>query len=277
MVFDGVTAAAWAADAAACNPVFANAVVGSIDVVTQSSQVGSIQAADADSRRRRLIGGGGGGFSSEALPILPGPSSAAAASSRGLLSSTRVTFQVVVEADPDLPSVANASQVFKHVTQSFLTALGDGGFAAAVATAAANAGSSTMAASSVNVAASEAAVAAYSTYYEVIVHRYPTHFPTHSRPPTRAPTKQPAVPTGNDDAAAATDDIAAAGCEKLFERTPLVSPPPASFSLVSVPCLVRLPASPLRARASGGALRTRGSSSSSRSKWPSPSRSASAA
>jgi hypothetical protein len=221
MVLDGVTATAWAADAATCKKVFANAVVGSVDVVTQSSQVGSIQATDADSRRRRLTGGsrwtagsgGGGGFSSEALPILPG-SSAAAASSRGLLSSTRVTFEVVVEADPDLSSVANASQVFKHVIHSFLTALGDGVFAAAVATSAANAGSSTMAASSVNVAASEAAVAAFSTYYEVIVHRYPTHYPTHSSAPTRAPTKQPAVPTGNDDDgddAAATDDISAAG------------------------------------------------------------------
>lgn len=264
LVFDGVTATAWADDAATCDAVFQQAVVDSVDVVTQSSQVDQIAVADTDDARRRLSGGrlarGSGGLNA----WLQRPSASVPALGRGLSSSTLVTFEMVVESDPGLTSLANASMVFKHLTAALLSAIDGGYLATAVATRARAAGSSVMASSSVNAAASLAAVARYSSYYEVVVNRYPT----------KDPTQQPAVASPGDDAP--TDDVASAGYKRArntLQRAPTVSRINPRFLSCADSCLL-LPPPLTRA---GGAPPTRGSSWSSRSRWPFPSRSAFAA
>ena len=226
VVFDNVDSSTWASEGSTCEQVLKEAIVSSIDVVTQSSQIDSVTVADYSARRRLKL------VSSDLLsltmrrttttkPRVSSTSSSTSSSSsfnsdhhhRELSSSLLATFEVVVESDPDLTYVANASMVFKHVTSTFLASINNGSFATAIATQASNKGSSVMSGAAVNVAASQTAVADYSTYYEVVVHRYPTPYPTHSQAPSIHPTRQPAIndAANDDDTSSINNNTAAAG------------------------------------------------------------------
>ena len=196
MVLDNVDTTTWSSEGTKCEQVLKGAIVNSIDVVTQSSQIDSVSVADYTARRRRkLISGDLVSLSIESRREEFSRSD----HPRQLSSSLLATFELVVESDPDLTYVANASMVFKHVTSTFLASIDNGNFASAISTQATNKGSIVMSASSVNVAASQMAVADYSTYYEVLKHRYPTPYPTHSQAPSIHPTSHPAMNDADND------------------------------------------------------------------------------
>ena len=181
-VFEGVTAAQWVSDqysgSGKNDQVFVRSLMQSIDVVTSIQMVSDIIPSEVNTSvlsQRRLEASGNSGIEARRL------------SSLGCL----VQFVVEVASDPDLPYLWNASAIFNHVTNQLVSSIESGLLATSVRTLAGILNSPEMLAASVNEVASVAAVAEYSSFSELIVHRYPTIEPTHSRAPTGRPTEMP--------------------------------------------------------------------------------------
>jgi len=197
VVLDGVSAAQWRESDSACDAVLRAALVDCLALVSSPGEVTGINATSYGGRRRRLTA-----RPATSAATSPAISVGGVAGARGLSGTdSLVRFSVDVEEDPLKPELSSGASVLVTFTSELNDALASGNFAIALLNAAAARGNTLLVAATVNVAASEAAAAAFGSVSEYVVNRFPTPLPTHSYRPSIGPTKEPTKVTKSPTAA----------------------------------------------------------------------------